>query len=53
MLPNLQLPLQKKIAQARWQEIAIELNSLPGAEKSWDKWKKVPNNYLKKWKIKI
>lgn len=31
----------KKIAKARWEDIAIELNSLPGCEKSWDKWKKV------------
>lgn len=31
----------KKIAKARWEDIAIELNSLPGCEKSGDKWKKV------------
>lgn len=31
----------KKIAKARWKDIANELNSLPGAEKSWEKWKKV------------
>ncbi|XP_016658087.1 uncharacterized protein DDB_G0283697-like [Acyrthosiphon pisum] len=31
----------RKIAKARWEEIAIELNSLPGCEKSGDKWKKV------------
>ncbi|KAF0727238.1 Myb DNA-bind 5 domain-containing protein [Aphis craccivora] len=30
----------KKIAKARWEDIGIELNSLPGCEKSWDKWKK-------------
>jgi len=31
----------RKIANARWEEIAIELNSLPGCEKSGYKWKKV------------
>jgi len=31
----------KQIAKARWEDIANELNSLPGAEKSWEKWKKV------------
>lgn len=31
----------KKIAKARWENIANDLNSLPGSEKSWEKWKKV------------
>lgn len=30
-----------KIAQQRWESISIQLNALPGAEKSWNKWKKV------------
>jgi len=30
-----------KTAQKKWEMIAAELNALPGAEKSWDKWKKV------------
>jgi len=35
-----------KIAQQRWESIAIQLNALPGAEKNWVKWKKVSNfNY--------
>ncbi|CAI6376683.1 unnamed protein product [Macrosiphum euphorbiae] len=29
-----------KIAQQRWESISIQLNALPGAEKSWNKWKK-------------
>ncbi|CAI6372165.1 unnamed protein product [Macrosiphum euphorbiae] len=29
-----------KIAQQRWESIAVQLNSLPGAEKDWHKWKK-------------
>jgi len=32
-----------KTAQNKWEIIAAELNALPGAEKSWDKWKKVRN----------
>jgi len=32
-----------KIAQQRWETIAVQLNSLPGAEKDWQKWKKVIN----------
>jgi hypothetical protein len=31
----------KQIAKARWDDIANELNSLTGAENSWEKWKKV------------
>lgn len=30
-----------EIAKQKWENIAIQLNALPGAEKSWDKWKKV------------
>lgn len=30
-----------KIAKERWEKIAVELNALPGAEKPWDKWKKI------------
>lgn len=30
-----------KVAKQRWENIAIHLNALPRAEKSWDKWKKV------------
>lgn len=30
-----------KIDKARWEAIANELNSLPGVEKSWEKWKKI------------
>lgn len=30
-----------KIMKERWKQIADELNALPGAEKSFDKWKKV------------
>jgi len=30
-----------KTAQKKWEMITAELNTLPGAEKSWDKWKKV------------
>ncbi|XP_003243647.1 uncharacterized protein LOC100573445 [Acyrthosiphon pisum] len=29
-----------KITQQRWESISIQLNALPGAEKSWNKWKK-------------
>ncbi|KAF0713986.1 Myb DNA-bind 5 domain-containing protein [Aphis craccivora] len=29
-----------KTAQKKWEMITAELNTLPGAEKSWDKWKK-------------
>ncbi|XP_015378017.1 PREDICTED: uncharacterized protein LOC107172244 [Diuraphis noxia] len=29
-----------KIAQQRWENIAFKLNSLPGPEKNWQKWKK-------------
>ncbi|KAL5246219.1 hypothetical protein ACI65C_013627 [Semiaphis heraclei] len=29
-----------KIAQQRWENISVQLNALPGAEKSWNKWKK-------------
>lgn len=28
-------------ARGRWENIASQLNALPGAEKSWEKWKKV------------
>lgn len=31
----------QKIAKKMWEEIAWELNALPGADKPWDKWKKV------------
>lgn len=31
----------QKIAKKKWEDISIHLNSLPGAQKSWDKWKKV------------
>lgn len=30
-----------KIAKQKWENIANHLNALPGAVKSWDKWKKV------------
>jgi len=30
-----------KIAKKKWEMIAVELNASPGAEKSWEKWKKV------------
>lgn len=29
------------IARGRWENIALQLNALPGAEKNWEKWKKV------------
>jgi len=32
-----------KIAQQRWESIAVQLNSLPGAENDWHEWKKVIN----------
>ncbi|XP_016657737.1 uncharacterized protein LOC100302440 isoform X1 [Acyrthosiphon pisum] len=28
------------IARGRWENIALQLNALPGAEKNWEKWKK-------------
>lgn len=31
----------QKIASARWEAIASQLNAMPGAEKTWCKWKKV------------
>jgi len=30
-----------KIAKERWENIAVYLNAMPGAEKSGEKWKKV------------
>lgn len=30
-----------KIAKQRWENIAIQLNALPGVEKTGEKWKKV------------
>jgi len=30
-----------KMAKERWENIASQLNALPGAEKHWEKWKKV------------
>ena len=30
-----------KIAQKRWEIIAESLNAMPGAVKSWNKWRKV------------
>ncbi|XP_022163582.1 uncharacterized protein LOC111029056, partial [Myzus persicae] len=29
-----------KIAREKWENITVQVNSLPGAQKSWDKWKK-------------
>lgn len=31
----------KKIAEARWGEIAEEINSIPGTQKDWKGWRKV------------
>jgi len=33
----------QRVAKDMWEEIAGKLNALPGADKSWDKWKKVIN----------
>lgn len=33
----------QKVAREKWEAIAFKLNSLPGASKSWEKWKKVIN----------
>lgn len=35
------LGLIKTLASARWEAIASQLNAMPGAEKTWCKWKKV------------
>ena len=31
----------QRVANEMWEEIACQLNALQGADKSWDKWKKV------------
>lgn len=31
----------QKIAREKWEAIAFTLNAMPGADKSWKKWKKV------------
>lgn len=31
----------KKVAEARWRKIAIEVNSISGAKKEWKDWRKV------------
>jgi len=33
--------ITQKVAKEMWEEIACKLNALPGADKPWDKWKKV------------
>jgi len=36
----------QKSAKQKWEVIAEQLNALPGAEKSWDKWRKVSYMYI-------
>lgn len=43
----------QKLAKQKWEVIAEQLNALPGAEKSWEKWRKVSYMYiyLHFWKL--
>lgn len=31
----------KKVSEARWAALALELNSIPGAKKDWTEWRRV------------
>lgn len=34
------------VAKGRWENIAAQLNALPGTEKNWEKWKKVSDIFI-------